>query len=200
MSTFGTVRGRRRSAESLGAPQRSFCMKVTLMCVAVLLLPLRPADGQSRIPEPVIDSAVCPFECCRLGFWRAEERVVARVRPASGAPVAFAISRGDTVRALHGDLRSAHPGKLVLRAPLRNPTATFYPGAGDTIVIAGYSGEGEYGWRWHGVTLGNNDFWQAVGDTSAAAQPRWIASPNGTWWVEVFTRQGKSGWTNAGHL
>lgn len=175
-------------------------MKTNILQLAVLLLPVRCVVGQSRVPEPVIDSAVCPFECCHLGPWRAEGRVVAHQRPASGAPVAYVISRGEVVRAVRGDLRSAHPGKLVLRAPLRNPTATFHPGVGDTILIAGYRGEGEYDWRWHDVTLGNNGFWEAVGDTSAAAQPSWIAPPNGTWWVQVINRRGKSAWIDAGHM
>src|ERR1019366_5372273 len=113
------------------------------------------------------DSAVCPFECCHFGDWRAEGRVVARVRPAPGAPAASVISRGEVVRADHGDLRSAHPGKLVLRVPLRNPTAIFRPG---------------------------------VGDTPDAHRPLQVLPPNGTWWVQVTNRAGKSGWINAGHL
>ena len=175
-------------------------MNSRIFWFGLLILPAGQLAGQSRRPEPVIDSAICPFECCRLGPWRAESRVVARSLPATGAPVAYVISRGEVVRAVHGDLRSAHPGRLVLRAPLRNPTATFHPGVGDTILIAGYRGEGEYDWRWHGVSLGNDDFWQAVGDTSAAVQPIWIAPVNGTWWVRVLNRQGRSGWIDAGHM
>jgi hypothetical protein len=174
-------------------------MRTNILVLAVLLLPIRSAVGQSSVPEPVIDSAVCPFECCHFGDRRAEGRVVARVRPAPGAPSAYVISRGEVVRADHGDLRSAHPGKLVLRVPLRNPTAIFHPGVGDTIVIIGYYGEGQYGFRWHSVTVGN-ELWDAVGDTPDADRPLQVLPPNGTWWVQVTNRAGKSGWINAGHL
>lgn len=175
-------------------------MKTTTLWLVALIVPVRSVDGQSRVPEPVIDSSVCPFECCHFGPWRAADRVVAHVRPAAGAPVAFVIAPGEVVRALRGDLRSARPAGLILRVPLRNPTATFHPGVGDTIQIAGYEGEGEYHWRWHGVTLGNDDFWGAVGDTAAAAQPASFGSFNGTWWVLVTNQRGKSAWIDAGHI
>ncbi len=175
-------------------------MRTDILVLAVLLLPGRSAVGQSSVPEPVIDSAVCPYECCHLGEWRAKGRVVARVRPAPGAPAAYVISRGEVVRADHGDLRSAHPGKLVLRVPLRNPTASIHAGVGDTIEIIGYYGEGQWGYRWHGVTVGNDELWDPVRDTPDTDRPLQVSPPNGTWWVQVTNRAGKVGWISVAHL
>lgn len=175
-------------------------MKTIILCLAAIALPAGRTIAQSRIPEPVIDSAVCPFECCQLGPWRADGRVVAHTSPAAGAPVAYVIANGETVRAEHGDLRSAHPGQLVLRAPLQHPTATFHPGVNDTIVIFGCYGEGQYGYRWHDVTVGNDELWNAIGDISEVTRPTQVSPPNGTWWVAVTNSHGKSGWVNAGHL
>lgn len=175
-------------------------MKINLLVFAVLLIPVRAAVGQSSIPEPVIDSGVCPYECCHFGDWRAKGRVVARVRPAPGAAAAYVISRGEVVHADHGDLRSARPGKLVLRVPLRNPTVSFHPGVGDTIVIIGYYGEGQFGYRWRDVTVGEDELWGAVGDTPDGERPVQVVPTNGTWWVHVVNHAARSGWINAGHM
>jgi hypothetical protein len=154
---------------------------------------------------PASDSAVqvtegvCPFECCQLGTWTAREPLRVLLEPRLGSPLAFKIDSGEAVRAERGDLHQISLAKVVLRYPTTlwrygNDSTLTVP-AGDTLVIDGYVGEGNWNVSYRGADYSAEQFWTEDGTSATPKVPGVLVQPlRAEWWVRLRNQTDQVGW------
>jgi hypothetical protein len=149
------------------------------------------ARWAARLPEDVrVRRGACPFECCIYRDWtsRAAYDVFAQER-GEGAP-AFSIPAGTT---FHADSGNVHITGVSLVAVADSVSDGDYWafGAGDTLVVLDYIGEGHYN-VWHdGEVRDVAGFWGAEQTPAVAEQ---LGSYESQWWVHITLADGRTGW------
>jgi hypothetical protein len=156
---------------------------------------------------PYVERDVCPGEGCRLGRWLVCEAGTVRRAPLPDAPSAFALRPGEWVTAVASQMRVEAPGLLVFvdtvrfadldappghLEPLYTPADTLYP------LFFGTE-EGPAGVFWfRGRRI--VEAWSEPGpDPSEPYGPRgarWVRSSRATWWVQVRSERGDTGWVS----
>jgi hypothetical protein len=166
-----------------------------------------PASAQASNTDSIfVDRGACPFECCTYGRWRADSAVALRAAPDSNAQIVGTVSAGTTVDAVTGEVH-VRPGMLVMsrgeRAYSLDRSGPPAPGdsfkVGDTLLVYTSRGEGAFKVRLAGSTGPMFELMLATPGTGCernnACTGRMLVSPAATWWVNVRTADGVSGWT-----
>lgn len=167
------TKGRRTSAAALAA------------LLAAVALCASAQDKPARLQLPYYDRGACPFECCTYRDWTVDQDTTVRSASDDRAPVAFRLSRGDTVKALTGVVVTTQPGVVrVLKAAklgsLRVP-------AGATLDLLTNQGEGIASVHYRG-RIADAD----LGDSEHFRVERPARS---VWWVQLRERGGRIGWS-----
>jgi hypothetical protein len=145
----------------------------------------------ARVPEELlVRRGACPFECCTYGDWtaRAPYHVYAAERD-TGEPV-FTVPTGTT---FHADSGSVHISGIALVAVADSVRDGDYWafGAGDTLLVLDYIGEGHYH-VWHdGEVRDVEGFWGAERMPLVAEL---LGHYEAQWWVHVTLSDGRTGW------
>ena len=153
-----------------------------------------------------VDRGACPFECCTYGTWRADSAVQLRASPDSSAAVVANVAAGTTVTATTGEVH-VKPGVFVMtrgeRAYSLDRSAPPTPGdsfkVGDTLLVYTPRGEGAFKVR---LASSNGPMFELMlADSSTgcaganACNGRLLSRPVSTWWANIRTPDGTSGWT-----
>lgn len=168
-----------------------------------------PAETPPAGREPpgvYVDRGACPFECCTYGTWRADSAVTLRDAPSLGSAEAGLVPKGTVVTGVTGEVH-VRPGRFVLQRGARGyrvsrtgppaPADSF--AAGDTLGVYTYRGEGAWKVRKWGTDAELVELMLAEPGTgcesSNACDGRFLEKPQSTWWVQIRTPQGLTGWT-----
>jgi hypothetical protein len=132
----------------------------------------------------------CPFECCIYRDWtaRAEYDVYAAER-GEGAP-AFTIPAGTAFRADSGNVHITGVSLVAVADSVSDGDYWAF-GAGDTLVVLDYIGEGHFN-VWHdGEVRDVAGFWGAERMPAVAEQ---LGTYEAQWWVHLTLPDGRTGW------
>jgi hypothetical protein len=127
----------------------------------------------------VVDKGACPYDCCSYGEWRALRKILLVDEP-GGKTIVATLNDGETVLALTGQV---HTRPVHTKATKAAPDLGIK--VGDHLYLLAFSDEG---WRvWH------------EGRVIEKVPPLWegLKVPQRTWWAQVKTPAGVTGWTSA---
>lgn len=125
-----------------------------------------------------IDKGACPFECCKLGAWKATKGV-ALVDRVGGRRLVHRIKPGEAVEAVTAELHTVPQPMKIARTDANVPALR----PGDAVEVVSYEGEGFWSVR------RGKDLFQNVHDS---VFPR-VPEPKRTWWVKIAARRA-TGW------
>lgn len=164
------------------------------------------APDRAAAPGIYVDSGACPFECCTYREWQANATATLREAPDSSSRVVATVSGGAKVDAVTGQVH-VRPGRFVLAHGMRGyslpPSATPAPAdsfvAGDTLGVYTYRGEGAWKVRRLGSDAPFAELMLAYPGTGCEQNDRcdgrFLEKPESTWWIQIRTRDGVTGWT-----
>jgi hypothetical protein len=134
-------------------------------------------------PTPYIDKGACPFEGCTYRTWVAKKQVHLVARPGSNQEVGV-VHPGEHVVGITGEVHSmpilVHAAQNV--PDPRKPDHVLIP-KGTAFYVIHYLGEG-YWLCWYNGQLTQVENFSDRGPF-----------PKATWWVDVRTSSGLTGWT-----
>jgi hypothetical protein len=157
-------------------------------------------------PGVYVDSGACPFECCTYREWQTRAAATLRAAPDSSAPVVATVPAGTKVDAVTGQVH-VRPGRFILAHGMRAyslpPAAPPAPAdsfaAGDTLGVYTYRGEGAWKVRRLGSDAPLVELMLAYPGTGCEQNDRcdgrFLEKPESTWWIQIRTRDGVTGWT-----
>ena len=149
------------------------------------------ARWAARVPEELlVRRGACPFECCTYGDWtaRAPYHVYAAERD-TGEPL-FTIPAGTTFHADSGNVHITGSALVAVADSVRDGDYWAF-GAGDTLLVLDYIGEGHYN-VWHdGEVRDVEGFWGAERMPLVAEL---LGQYEAQWWVHVTLTDGRTGW------
>lgn len=150
-----------------------------------------------RPKAPIVMPGACPFECCHYGDWKLRGAATVRSRPSDNAPKSFGLKRGQAVFADSGFVQIDTIGMVVLRTSHVDAMYHTPYGAGDTLLVLNYVGEGQYDAWWHGYSIQTESFWDSLGQTPG---PRTVGSVvrnmSMRWWAQIRDSRGRRGWVD----
>lgn len=178
-------------------------MKSFLIFIGLMVVASQASAGSTRILHDT-----CPYECCHLGAWEAEEPAALFSAP-NGKSVGT-IQKGEHVTALKGDLHVTPVRITVLRD---HPAFTSHIPAfrkGDVITTGERAEACGITYRVNGKTPGTD---ACIGDSSDVEALVTACKTGGDcwgkvsgsietsniWWVKVKTENGNTGWVNSTH-
>ena len=142
---------------------------------------------------PYIDKGACPFECCTYRAWTTNAPVDVRAKPDAKSPLVFHLNKnipvtgvtGETITDKYGVTHMTQAEKIGYDQKTKKPLLNLRPG--DTIYPLHYAGEGSVFFWFKGQT-----YEEILDDGSS----RDASKPHYVWWVNIKTKDGKSGWTD----
>jgi hypothetical protein len=148
-------------------------------------------------PIPYVSRDACPFECSTYGQWTAVAPIRVYSKERDTRQVAFTIQKGDTFRAVTGNVHVLQPGIARVLKSFSDGNTSY--AAGDTIWLLVYEGEGMHVVWYRGTEAGyidENCEWPPCDPnaTSKDALTRLLRAPRTEWWVEVENHRGQTGW------
>jgi hypothetical protein len=182
----------------------SVAVRLVLLALAVAAAPAQRPAPRARPtgpPMPYEDIGACPFECCVYRDWVANDTVAVRRDRRRGAPVVFTLKPGDHVRAITGVVVTLAPGRVRFRQPedLTTTEGTLHVGAGETLYLLTYHGEGATTAWFKGHVYDEVDGSGFIGANCEtdpdSCNGRIVEQPTTEWWVRVKSRGGRTGWT-----
>ncbi len=159
--------------------------------------------GQAVAPASYVDEGACPFECCTYGEWGVEQDVELRASPDPEAAVVGSAAKGSKLQALTGQVVISRPGVLQILKDYDSPDTDEHYRAGEIVLVYTQLGEGFFR-LWHAGAMrdesaaflldGDGGFIGCVDDGTCWGQR--ISMPESTWWIQVRTPTGITGWTD----
>ena len=156
-----------------------------LVFFCVLTLPSATAHAAragAAPPNPYIDKGACPFECCTYRDWKTAKPITLLDKP-GGSKRIIDVKAGVVVRGVTGEVISKPQRIVATKAYSDTPIRK-----GDVFYFVHYSGEGFSRVWFKGKT------YDAELDNSGATAEGPPSSGGPAWWVNIRTRNGKSGW------
>lgn len=133
----------------------------------------------------------CPFECCMYGEWTATRPLTAYAEAGDTTGVAFTIEPGATFSADTGYVAVIQTGLVVTSRPVevyRSFESSRSVGAGDTLYLLDYVGEGVYN-AWLADSV-----YQIEAAMPGDPAYRTLRDPEQTWWAHAVLADGRAGW------
>jgi hypothetical protein len=150
-----------------------------------------------RPKAPIVLPGACPFECCKYGDWKLRDAATVRRRPNDTAPMSFGLKRDQAVFADSGFVQIDTIGLVVLRTRYTDAMYHTPYGAGDTLLVLDYVGEGQHNAWWRGYSIQTESFWDSLGQTP---RPYTVGSVvrklSMRWWARVRDARGRQGWVD----
>lgn len=179
-------------ATSLAADRDELAQRKTIQRERLAALPegLRP-------PEAYVAEGACPFECCTFRAWSVETDTTLLDR-AGGSATVGRVRRGESVTGLTGQVH-IRPVPVSVR---HSPRHSELP-PGEMVFLLDRLGEG-IGRVWHDGRILELEVAGTVRDhcpfPSESCWGEYIVPATdderfGTWWVEIRTEDGTTGWT-----
>ena len=155
-----------------------------------------PAPAQQALASagpavPYRVEGACPFECCMYGTWTAERSLNVYAAASDTTALAFTIEPGTAFRADTGYVAVTQTGLVVTSRPLevyRSFESTRSVGAGDTLYLLDYIGEGFYE-AWYADSV-----YQIEAAMPGDPAYRTLREPEQTWWAHAVLADGRAGW------
>jgi hypothetical protein len=163
---------------------------IPILILFIFFLFNPPLSAQDKPPLPYESKGLCPFECCTYRKdWVVDQAIKVLTERKPGAPVAFALKKGDKVEGLTGVVIT-HAVVLAKGAPA-NPNYTDRKvKPGESLYLLSPIGEGCYLAWYRGKILD-------------AACPDDIVEPTQfpktEWWVKIKNSKGQTGWVKWPH-
>lgn len=145
-------------------------------------------NSDDELVLPYIQKNVCPFEGCKYRkIWKTNSSADV-YKSEDKTELLFALKKGESFKALKGNVHIIEPGKLVI-------TESFLDfKKGEEIPVLAYKGEGVYDLWYKGKVFDEYlpELWSLV-------PPKGIlkSKPQTEWWVYIVTERGKFGWIQA---
>ncbi len=161
--------------------------------------------GEAVAPASYVDEGACPFECCTYGEWGVEQDVALRASPDTEAAVVGSAAKGTKVQALTGQVVTSRPGMLQVLKDFDSIDSNEHYSAGEIVPVYTQLGEGYFRLWHHGAMRdeqaafllhGKGGFIGCVDDGTCWGQR--IVLPESTWWIQIRTPGGLTGWTRQG--
>ena len=163
------------------------CFAVTVSCAS--------AQKKPKPALPHIDRNACPFECCQFGTWKTKQQIQVFDNWTDVRKKSFTLKKGMAVTVLTGIHITYRPGRL--RALRSIPD--LHIRKGDVVLTYMYHGEGYFDFWVNGFT-GNDQIYTSLKCSDlkkSETEPLCIeASSKTDWWVQIKTKEGRTGWVN----
>jgi hypothetical protein len=159
-------------------------------------------DDVALAPVPFEDEGACPFEGCVYRRWTATDSVDVHGERADDAPVTFTIPAGESVQAVTGVVVTTRPGRVRFRRAVDLPSESgaVHVEPEQELFLLTYQGEGFFTASVEGIVHrgvdGTTFMNGACGDEPHRCVGEIVQQPESTWWVQVRTARGESGWTD----
>jgi hypothetical protein len=152
------------------------------VATAALATAAPAATPMSTPPNPFIDKGACPFECCTYRDWTTLKPVALLDKP-DGKTTGVSIPAKTVVHGVTGQVWS-----IPLAVPATHAFEDSPIKKGDTFYTLHSAGEGFWVVWFKGKTYSI--------DMTEPADNAYLekASKGAKWWVQVKTRDGKTGW------
>ncbi len=172
------------------------------LCVAALVAAIAGSPAAAAPPAPSVpylDWGACPFECCTYGSWTAVHATVVLTERRVGAPIAFRVRPGESVKTTTGVVVTKRPGRIEVLSDLTlgQGLESVALRRGDVVYVLHYLGEG-YDLLWFkGKTFSDQIHTETLGviEYNGVEALRLLAQPQVEWWVKVTSKSGRVGWS-----